>query len=278
MVLVSPAFLQAQFTSIDNNSGLWTDNATWVGGVAPGVAGITDEINIYGNVLRQGSLGYTSNTLHVYDTLIITGDVFFTPFVDLIVESGGVLIIYGDFLGLAPDISNEGTIAVLGSFNIIDLFPPPFTAGEFENIGNLFIPNPGIIPPWPTYDDLDCPDPDDYPANCGYGNQDDLEDDPIWDLIEDGGYEIEPAGPIDLCEGNSISLSIREGGDAYQWFRDGVPIPGATGRVYDASQSGDYSAQVTVGADTYDLNTVTVTVIPTPATGIISSTGALTRR
>jgi hypothetical protein len=269
--------IYSQYTSIDNNSGLWTDNGTWVGGVAPPTIAIVDDVNIYGTVTRQGNISVTLNAIHVYDTLIIYGNLVLDPLTDLIVEAGGVLIIYGDYWGIGPDIGNSGTIAVLGTFNILDLFPP-FTVGEFLNDGNVYIPNPGIIPPFPGYEDLDCPDPNDYPDNCGYGNQDDLENDPIWDIIVAGGYEIVPAGPLNICDGNSITLSIRDDADSYQWYRDGAPIAGATGFEYDVTLPGDYTAQVTVGVTTFDLNTVTVNVIPLPDAGIITSSGALIRR
>jgi gliding motility-associated-like protein len=60
-----------------------------------------------------------------------------------------------------------------------------------------------------------------------------------------------PAGTIvpasgSICQGTSVLLTAN-GGTAYQWFRNGVAIPGATTATYNATQIGTYSATIFSG-------------------------------
>jgi hypothetical protein len=70
---------------------------------------------------------------------------------------------------------------------------------------------------------------------------------------------VSPAGPINICNGDSILLSSANvAGAAYQWLLGGNPIAGATGTTYYASASGNYSLQTTCGAAFATSNTVQV--------------------
>jgi len=56
---------------------------------------------------------------------------------------------------------------------------------------------------------------------------------------------IAPAGPISLCAGDSILLvATSEGALEYQWYLEGVLIPGAISRAYSANQTGEYTVAV----------------------------------
>lgn len=52
-----------------------------------------------------------------------------------------------------------------------------------------------------------------------------------------------------LCGGNSVQLAT-SGGTAYQWYRDGVAISGATAATYEATVAGSYRVAITNGSCT----------------------------
>ncbi|RIV23429.1 DUF11 domain-containing protein [Fibrisoma montanum] len=61
--------------------------------------------------------------------------------------------------------------------------------------------------------------------------------------------------PITGCEGDVTEISAPDGYTGYQWFRNNVPITGATGQTYEASTSGSYSyTAIASGSPTGTLN------------------------
>ncbi|MBB1287269.1 gliding motility-associated C-terminal domain-containing protein, partial [Flavisolibacter sp. BT320] len=50
-----------------------------------------------------------------------------------------------------------------------------------------------------------------------------------------------------LCPGSTLTLTV-SGGTAYQWYRNGQKIEGATAATYQASQAGEYSADIITAA------------------------------
>ena len=58
--------------------------------------------------------------------------------------------------------------------------------------------------------------------------------------------------------GAFLEIASGEIFDAYQWYGDGVLIPGATSATYSASTAGDYYVRVTKGPCSYDSNSLTV--------------------
>ena len=48
------------------------------------------------------------------------------------------------------------------------------------------------------------------------------------------------------CPGEPAVLAISNSYDSYQWYKDGVAISGATLHVFDITESGNYSVQVTL--------------------------------
>ncbi|MCC5946770.1 MAG: HYR domain-containing protein, partial [Bernardetiaceae bacterium] len=83
-----------------------------------------------------------------------------------------------------------------------------------------------------------------------------------------------------LCEGESITLLASPFGTGlginYQWFRNDIPIPGATDRFLeltagiDGDISGTYTALVDNGCPEISTNSITISVEPTPLAQIIS--------
>ncbi len=81
-----------------------------------------------------------------------------------------------------------------------------------------------------------------------------------------------------LCEGGNVSLRVPASlGISYQWKRDGVVIPGATGAGYRATASGSYTVEVrnACGA-TLSENSIAVTVQAKPEPAVITANGPIT--
>jgi len=58
--------------------------------------------------------------------------------------------------------------------------------------------------------------------------------------------------------GAILEIASGETFDAYQWFEDGVLVPGATTSSYTATTAGDYYLRVTRGPCSYDSNSISV--------------------
>ncbi|MBS1656459.1 MAG: PKD domain-containing protein [Bacteroidetes bacterium] len=57
---------------------------------------------------------------------------------------------------------------------------------------------------------------------------------------------ISAGGSTTICDGSSVELSATPSGEAaYQWWKDGSPIDGATNETYSAGEAGNYSVMVT---------------------------------
>lgn len=79
------------------------------------------------------------------------------------------------------------------------------------------------------------------------------------------------SGPTTFTIGGNVVLTASPGsGYSYQWKKDGVNIPEATGASYTASQSGAYSVSISLNTVTEVSGTTTVTVNPLPIPAINS--------
>ena len=81
-----------------------------------------------------------------------------------------------------------------------------------------------------------------------------------------------------LCPGNTLTLSATAGFNAYQWFKGGIPITGATLSSYTTSVSGSFTV---IGTNTFGCNSVQsqsiqITTGNTPVTPVISNNGNTT--
>ena len=85
---------------------------------------------------------------------------------------------------------------------------------------------------------------------------------------------ITPAGPTTFCEGQNVQLDATPGsGLSYEWFRNGVPIPGATGASHIATSSGQYTVSVSNGACSTLSAQLRVTVHPADPTVLVWTGG-----
>lgn len=52
-------------------------------------------------------------------------------------------------------------------------------------------------------------------------------------------------GPVNICNGQSVELAVQGTYETYQWYNGATPIAGATSATYTATQTGNYTVQVT---------------------------------
>ncbi len=86
---------------------------------------------------------------------------------------------------------------------------------------------------------------------------------------------ITPAGPTTFCFGENVVLNANVGSDLkYQWKKKGVAIIGAINSSYIATESSDYSVQITNGNNCVKTSAaVTVKVNPLPIAEITTLLG-----
>lgn len=83
-----------------------------------------------------------------------------------------------------------------------------------------------------------------------------------------------PSGPTTFCQGNSVVLNAPiSPGNFYQWFNNGVAIPGAVTNIYNATSTGNYSILVTNNSCPSSSSPISVVSNPIPQTPIISANG-----
>lgn len=85
---------------------------------------------------------------------------------------------------------------------------------------------------------------------------------------------LSPAGPVELCEGQSVTLTASPS-NAYTWRRDGVVLTGNTSSTFVARQSGAYTVTSTNRCGSFTSNAVQVIVNPLPP-ATITVTGPTT--
>ena len=85
-------------------------------------------------------------------------------------------------------------------------------------------------------------------------------------------------GPTTICATSTVTLNANLGaGLSYQWTRNGVGIPGATGSSLVTDSAGDYTVVVsnTAGCSATSTPAITVNLLPTPS-GTLTLSGATT--
>ena len=72
---------------------------------------------------------------------------------------------------------------------------------------------------------------------------------------------------LNVCAGDEIDITLNvdvEDADAYQWLLNGQPIDGATADIFVATQTSDYSVEVTVHGCVGTSNVLTISIIDRP--------------
>lgn len=266
ILTVSSSQAQAQFTSIDNSSGAWTDLSTWASGSLPGVSGISDTVSLYGNVSRFGDLDFSTAPLFVYDTLIIYGNLSFGNNANLVIGPGAILIVRGDYLsGNQVEVSNSGYMVVTGNWEM-DGSP---IQGSFDNDGLLYILDPTPdLKTGPGYEDFTCSEPVD---SCQQYGETELLSGPIEEIFLAGSFDIKASGPLTFCDGDSVLLSAIDTASNYQWYRDDVALAGETDDTLEVRLPGDYHVTFKIAADSFALEAVTVDVFPIPVISVLGA-------
>ena len=181
-----------------------------------------------------------NNNLTVNDTLVIYGNLELKNDADITINSGGVLIIVGDF-----DAKNKVDLAVGGTIVVTGNFSKNGSQGEIlDNGGDVYL-----------FDD----DPDwggDLP-DINYGDEDDIINDPIIDIIGDiinsGCFlslTLDNIVDVSTAGGNDGAIYITVTGtvDSYSWAtNDGSGLV-ATDEDQTGLSAGTYSVAVT-GSD-----------------------------
>jgi len=78
-----------------------------------------------------------------------------------------------------------------------------------------------------------------------------------------------------FCSGDTVKVFANTGQNGYQWFKDGVPIIGATASSIDVFLSGTYSVQVSNGVCT-NMSKDTIINAFAPTTPVIHKPGTMT--
>ncbi len=111
-------------TSVNEKTGLWTVNSTWIGNNAPGTVDLQNTtVTVGGRVTRDGNLSFKNNAnLFVdnstdnTDTLIVTGDLIFKGNTNLTIRGNGILIVLGNLTSQNNiNIVSSGKLVVVGS-------------------------------------------------------------------------------------------------------------------------------------------------------------------
>jgi gliding motility-associated-like protein len=170
--------VKAQFISIDNQTGSWNDLSSWVNENYPGTSPRDQDIDCYGYLTSDYCLDFDKGVFQIHDTLIVYGSFSLLNNGILTVDSGAVLIIFGNYYSNnQTEVENRGNIIITGQFRM----QGSDNQGFFHNNGGkvFLFDNDPEIKVGSHYADLLCADSSEYPLNCGYGNENDLKNDPM---------------------------------------------------------------------------------------------------
>lgn len=225
LVFFSFTGLLGQYTSLDNNSGYWSDTNSWVRNTAPNLSSIGTDINCYGELFAINCLDIDSSTIYINDTLVINGNLELKNNARMVVGSHGVLLIFGDYTSNNnTEVVNNGIFVVAGDFRMLG----SNNQGFFENnSGNLFLfDNTPILKSGSLYSSIKCDEIGNYPVNCSFGNENDLTQNSIYNYFTSLSYykrnlsfdgnkcfsvEIEAASSS-LCRNEEVEIEINSVG------------------------------------------------------------------
>lgn len=175
--------IHGQEITLDNYSGEWTDNASWIDSTSPGIFADGVDIEVYGYISHEDNLTYDDGTITIHDTLVIHGNLSLLNSAILTIDVSGILMVDGDYYSENKvEVTSGGTLIVTGEFSMVGAEDQ----GSFINDGSIFIfDDDPEIKSGDDFIDLQCDDPSDYPANCAYGDEIDISVDPVGELFTD---------------------------------------------------------------------------------------------
>ncbi len=174
--------------TISELSGYWSDASSWSGGTVAPTTSNTQNLNIQidGYIIRGGNLSYTGNNANLKvqsnDTLVVDGNLTLKNGSKVIIESGAILVVLGDFTTKNNlDLSTNGNMVVTGEFEIGN-------SGNVNNNGNIYL-----------YDDT--PTTGNSNINGGFEDETDLENNnnDLFQFVENGGTL-----PVELIDFKAI--------------------------------------------------------------------------
>jgi len=126
-LILSLTSFAVTYTSKNNKKQTWENNSTWIKSpnqnwVAdnPGTALNWDALYVYGYTIRTGNLTVQGATdVHIYDTLVVSGNLNLIQGGKITIEDGGVLVVLGNlYLEGGVQLKNNGTgrVGVVGEF------------------------------------------------------------------------------------------------------------------------------------------------------------------
>ncbi len=259
LALLIPLNVFTQDSTLNNNSGLWLDNAIWTDGTGPGTSSIASDVHVFGSVISGTDLDFSAGDLYVHDTLTIFGSLTLADTLNLTIDPGGVLIIRGDFTsGDTVDVWSSGEMIVTGEFSILG----DNDQGSFDNDGLLYVFDvTPVLKTGPGYGDFTCGFPVD---SCSLYDESDLLASGLAAFYLSGSFSISAGGPSVFCLGDSVLLSVTDTATTYQWFSDDVAISGENTFEYWAKTSADYHVTFFIEGDSLIMEPVNVTANALP--------------
>ncbi len=245
-VVVFPFLSSGQYVSKDNNTGAFTDDATWIGGVAPDPSLRDTDTKIYGRVTSYISLTIDNgNIMDVYDTLFIKGDLTVKNDANFIIHESAVCIIYGNV-----DIKNKVDLAFGSTFIVTGDFTATGSQAtiDIQDGAAVYILGTNDSPLFSCDNTGNYDPPGD--AVCDYGDIISLEDNEnetggIYDVfVSDDSLKGVTPVYVELCDaGDATVETLFKDGTSYQW-RDslGTALAGETGMSFTTNIPGEYFA------------------------------------
>lgn len=171
------------FTSKNNYTGIWTTGSSWTGGVAPSININGNIITINGFITVTGDLtsSGTLSKLIINDTLEVQGNLTLDNNADIMINSGGILIVRGNVT-----LKNQVNVGANSYFIIGGNFTKDQPQGSFTSTlspSKVFITGTitGVDTSDPDFSVFDCTTPPVYAnSGCNYGNSADLAADPVY--------------------------------------------------------------------------------------------------
>jgi gliding motility-associated-like protein len=264
------------YSSRDNYTGDWLTPTTWNPVWEEPQTDISGyNIIINGYISVNGSLSFRSSAsnLIINDTLVIKGNLSLGSNNDMTVADNGIVIVLGNlsfgnqtivaangYLIVADSLTKQSSI-LQGAFTSND-DPVKVFLGEAVSSVLLSVNNA-------NYPVLNCTEPITIPylnSNCSYGNNTDLQSDPIISFFQNICSATNGNSAISVCERDSIRL-FSAVGESHVWsgpsgFSSSLQNPVIP--LAGTEMSGAYTIAVTIATGCTDTDIIDVKVNDLP--------------